>query len=146
MSEVVEVVKPKTKAEIIAKMREHHSEYNLLAQELATIEAPDKKAEFEKEQRKRFENFKKELTVEATTEFKAIDWTDIESKIFDAANIDASANSEGYSLGFDREGMPGLGVSYPGGGGFTPFAYDQVDAERYVKRQRRKEKYNTKRG
>lgn len=131
------------KSEILNRMKELHAEYNELAQKLSDLDAPEKRATFEKEQRKRLEAFKKELTVEATQEAKEIDWSDIESKIFSEANLDEhlKMNPEGYGLGYDSEGQPGLGVSYNGGGAFTPFAYDKVDAERYVKRQNRKRKF-----
>lgn len=124
-------------------MKELHAEYNELAHKLGELDGPEKRATFEKEQRKRLEAFKKELTVEATTEAKEIDWADVESKIFSQENLDQHLllNPEGYGLGYDSEGQPGLGVSYNGGGAFTPFAYDKVDAERYVKRQNRKRKF-----
>lgn len=141
MSEVVVDVKEK-RTEILSKMKEHHSAYNELVAELQTLDAPEKRRAFEAEQRKRLESFKKELTVWATKEGGEIDYSTIEADIFSQSNLDASVKGDGYSLGFDREGQPGLGVSYPGGGGFQPMAYDKVDAERYVKRQRRKEKYS----
>lgn len=127
-------------------MKELHAEYNELAQKLSDLDAPEKRATFEKEQRKRLEAFKKELMVEATTEAKEIDWADVEAKIFSEANLDEQLkmNPEGYGLGYDVEGQPGFGVSYNGGGAFTPFAYDKVDAERYVKRQNRKRKFATR--
>lgn len=134
------------KQQILDRMKELHAEYSALAQQLATLDGPERRAAFEKEQRKRLENFKKELTVEATSEAKEIDWADIESKIFSDSNLDEQlkVNPEGYLLGFDAEGIPCLGVSYQGGGGSVPFAYDKVDAERYVKRQKRKQKYARK--
>ena len=133
------------RSEIITKMKQLTSEYQELAKVLSEMDAPDIRAAFEKEQRKRLEGFKKELTVHATEEAKVIDWEELEQKIFAVENLDAVAlTQEGYSLGYDSEGQPGFGVSYKGGGAFTPFAYDKLDAERYVKRQRRKAKYARK--
>jgi hypothetical protein len=135
------------KQDIIKRMRELTAEYKQLGEELNKLDAPERRAQFEAEQRRRLEAFKKELKVEATLEAKEIDYEDVEAKIFSQENLDQQLNStqDGYMLGYDSEGQPGLGVSYNGGGGFTPFAYDKVDAERYAKRQKRKQKFAAQR-
>lgn len=121
------------------------AEYQDLGKTLAEMDAPNKRLEFEKEQRKRLEGFKKELKVEATEQLKDIDFEDVEQKIFSEANLDSVSKTEhGYSLGYDDEGQPGFGAYYHGGGAFTPYAYDKLDAERYIKRQRRKAKIAAK--
>lgn len=141
MSEILTETPVLTRPEILNRMREITAEYQELAKVLSEMDAPNKRAEFEKDQRKRLEGFKKELKVHATEEAKEIDFEELEQKIFSEENLNSVALAgEGYSLGYDSEGQPGFGVSYKGGGAFTPYAYDKLDAERYVKRQRRKAK------
>lgn len=128
------------KREILEQMKHHHAEYARLAEELAALEGPEKKAEFERFQRARLEKFKTKYTVEATKEAKPIDWADVEAKIFTPENIEANTkrNPEGWCLCYDSEGMACLGVGYYGGGNYFPLAYDAQDAERFLERQSRK--------
>lgn len=122
-------------------MKEIHNEYNELAKKLAELDGPENRLKFEREQKRRLEAFRNELKVEASEEAKEIDWAEIESKVFSSENLDQhlTANPEGYGLYYDAEGQPGLGQTYNGGSHFIPFAYDKTDAERYVKRQKRKQ-------
>lgn len=130
------------KQEILNKMKELHAEYKDLAQKLSELEGPERRASLEKDQRRIIELFKKELLVEATEQAKPIDWAEIEEKVFNDSNLnEVVTTNTGWLVNYDDEGQPGLSSVYVGGGKFTPFAYDKLDAERYVKRQKRKQKF-----
>lgn len=132
---------------VMKRMRELTAEYNELKDRLAVLDAEEYAKRFEVRMRALLEEWKGKYTVEANDAASPIDWAKVESLLFSEENLSQARNPnpEGWFLGYDNDGMPGLAMSYHGGSVFTPYAYDEIDAKRYLERQAQKEE-NKKRG
>jgi hypothetical protein len=130
------------KTQIQARMREILGEYNELKEKLDAELGVIKVKAFEEKQRSRLDSFKTLYTVEITVtgEVRPVDWSEIEKNVFSEGNL-RHAGTEGYLLGYRQvDGFAGLGCTYYHGNKDVTFAYDEVDAKRYLERDaKRKE-------
>jgi hypothetical protein len=128
-----------SKAEIMRQMKHHSGEYQRLAQEYRKLDYEDQLREYNEEQARLLNLFRTKYKYYANSsaeEPKEIDWAEIEKLITSGDNM-----REGYGLCYDSTGTPGLGVSYYGGGAFSPMVEDLDDIRKYEEREEQRREY-----
>lgn len=131
--------KPLTKSEILSAMRQHQQEYAKFAAQLKVLSAKEEHQARVTRQFNRLETFRNKYKFfvdinDGST--KEIDWNEIEKLI--KSTLD---EADGYGLGFDQTGMPGLGASYHGGGGFQPMVEEESDGRKVAEYEARRREY-----
>lgn len=132
----------KSKSELLTVMRELQQAYAKAAAELKEFTFAEDKAEHEKRQLQRFEAYKAKYTfyIQADGTAKTIDWEEINKLLTTSFASYGSGKAEGYSLGFDQNGMEGLGFDFGNGNEFTPMVEEEGDVRKFNEREvRRKE-------
>lgn len=127
-----------TKSELISKMKEHQQEYAKYASELKALSAAEEQKVYQERQLARLEEYKSKYTlfVKEDGSLKEIDWAEIETLVKTSFN-----QSTGYALGFDQTGMEGLACDYGNGSVFSPMVEDEVEADRFISREKRRREF-----
>ena len=130
-----------SKTELLSKMREHQQQYAAYAAELKKLTAEEEHKLMQERQLSRLEEYKNKYTlyVQEDGSTKTIDWEEVEKLITSSFESDA-----GYALGFDQTGTEGLGRNYGNLSSFTPMVEDEVEARRYVEREKRRQEFIAK--
>lgn len=132
----------KTKSELLSEMRELQQEYSKRAAILKEMTFNDEKADYEKRQLERLEQYKAKYKFYANSkgEAKPIDWEEVEKLIRSSFETYGQRGS-GYYLGFDQTGVEGLGCDYGTGGTFSPMVEEESDARKYAEREARRQEF-----
>ena len=135
------------KTEILSKMKEHQKAYSELSAQLKAITAEEENKELQERQLKRLEEYKvkykfyvhlsEDLSDNTVT---LIDFEELEKLV----KSSFESNVVSYALGFDQTGMEGLGYTVGGGTSFTPMVEDEVEAERFIAREKRRREFIAK--
>jgi hypothetical protein len=127
--------KAKTKTELLSEMRELQQEYARVASLYKEMNAADERAKFEERQLARLADYKTKYKffVQNDGTPKAIDWAEVENLV-----VTSFGKNGGYALGFDQNGMEGLGCDYGQGATFDPMVEDETEVSRYLAREKRR--------
>jgi hypothetical protein len=130
-----------TKSELLSKMKEHQQAYAKYAAELKAISAAEEQKAYEERQLARLEEYKAKYRffVNNDDTIKEIDWEEVEKLIKTSFN-----QNLGYSLGFDQNGMEGLGYGDSSGGQFIPMVEDEIEGQRFLARDKRRKEFAAK--
>ena len=125
----------KTKTELLSEMRELQQEYAKRAGLLKEMQAEEDRSKFEERQLARLADYKTKYNffVQAGGTVKAIDWEEVEKLV-----TTSFGKQGGYALGYDQNGMEGLGCDYGQGASFDAMVEDEVEAKRFVEREKRR--------
>ena len=125
-----------TKEEVMKQMKHHRSEYERLSSEFRKFDFEDSVKRHNSMQKNLLEKFKSKykfyVTLDDEKKVRSIDWEEIEKLI---TNSYDHAKQEGYLLGYDDTGMPGIFVTYYGGGGSEGFVEEESDIRKYHERE-----------
>jgi hypothetical protein len=138
------LIQPGSKQDIIDKMKIHQVEYSRLNEELKKIKEDEKNISFFKSQAERLIEFKVRYnffvlfkndrntagTPFSTKEVEPIDWAKVETCLSSTLSL-----QEGYALGWDETGMPGLGYHTYSETSFQPMVETEDDAKKYLERE-----------
>ena len=133
---------PKTKVELMSEMRRLQAAYSEVAGQLKQLTFAEEKVQREVRQLERLERYKSKYSLYANDDgtTKAIDWEEVEKLIKTSFNSDTVS----YGLGFDQNGMEGLGYDYGTGKQFQPMVEDDTDARRYFEREKLRQEFTEK--
>ena len=126
-----------TKEEILTQMKVHQAEYSKLNEEYKVLKAADEKETHFKKQQGRLELFKSKYNFFAHEDGKVepINWETVATNLAGTTSME-----EGYILGWDETGMPGMGHAAYNGGTFLAMVEEEGDVRKYLEREaKRKE-------
>ncbi len=139
--------KQKTKNELMSEMRHHQDQYATLKAQLQKMQQEENFEVQKKRQLGRLEEFKAKykfyVAKEAAEQAIPIDWDEVQ-KLIELS----FGNEEGYALGWDATGMPGLGYSGPYDNSinqFSPMIEDDTDSRKYHEREAKRKEIELRR-
>jgi hypothetical protein len=121
-----------TKEEILAQMKLHQAEYSKLNEQFKLLKAADEREGYVKKMNERVTAFKARYPFYANMDgtVETINWEQIEVWISGGLK-----DGNGYGIGWDDTGMPGLGYADYSGGSFRPMVETEEDCKKYVERE-----------